>query len=145
MKLVRAAAVVAGLADVGFALLFLLKPGAFHPDLYPLVYARWVGLALVASAATLFLVASAPKKYLPFLYVDIAARGLAVLLTVFYITHFTLFIAILPSHTALAAILVGALVYELKLRQQKASGGGGKKSGQKPGKKGSAKPKSKKR
>jgi hypothetical protein len=118
------------------------------------VYTQWVGLALLASAGTLFIVVSDPKRYLPFLYVNIAARGLAVLLTVFYITHFTLFIAILPSHAALAAILVGALVYELKLGQYSVSvsrtGGEGKKPGKPPapkpaaGKKGPAKAESKK-
>ena len=103
-----------------------------------------MGLAILASAATLFIVVSDPKRYLPFLYVNIAARGLAVLLTVFYITHFTLFIAILPSHAALAAILVGALVYELKLGRYSVSvsrtGVEGKKPGQKSGQKSGSRP-----
>lgn len=154
MKFVRAATVVAGVADLGFAALFILKPGAFHPEMTPRIYAQWVGTAFLASAVALFMVASDPKRFLPFLYLDVGVRALAALFTIIYITHFTLFIAMLPSHAGIVAILVGALVYDLKLGQYKVSvsksGGEAKKSGQKPGvtsttgKKASAKPQPKK-
>ena len=123
MKFVRVAAIVAGVADLAFAALFVLKPGAFHAEMEPKIYAQWVGLALLASAVALFIVASDPKRYLPVLYVDIGVRALAALFTVIYITHFTLFIAMLPSHAGLVAILVVALVYDMKLAQ---TGLGGK-------------------
>lgn len=122
MKLVRAAAVLAGVADLGFGILFLFMPNAFHPEMDPFVYARWVGLALVGSAATLFIVVADPRRYLPVLYVNIGTRGLATLLVLLYITHFTLFIAILPSHGFLVAILVAALVYDMKLAEGPDSG-----------------------
>jgi fructose-specific phosphotransferase system IIC component len=115
MKLVRAAAVTAGVADLGFAALFVLKPGAFHAEMEPKIYAQWVGLALLASAIVLFIVASDPARYLPILYVNAGIRALAALFTVIYITHFTLFIAMLPSHAGIVAILVAAAIYDLRL------------------------------
>lgn len=115
MRLVRAAAVLAAIVDLGFGVLFLVKPNAFHPELDPSIYARWAGLAFLGSAATLFVVVWDPKRFLPALYVNVAVRALAALLT---IAHFSLFTTILPSHGALVAILVATLVYEMKLARE---------------------------
>ena len=144
MKFVRGAAVIAGIADLGFAALFVLKPGAFHAEMEPKIYAQWVGLALLASAIVLFIVASDPARYLPVLYVNTGVRALAALFTAINITHFTLFLAMLPSHAGIVAILVAAVVYDLRLTRGEPAGKAAKKllGVKKPdaGKRGSAKP-----
>lgn len=127
MKFVRGAAVVAGIADLGFAALFVLKPGAFHAEMEPKIYAQWVGLALLASAIVLFIVASDPARYLPILYVNAGVRALAALFTVIYFTHFTLLVAMLPSHGGIVAILVAAVVYDLRLTAGGSAGEAAKK------------------
>ena len=71
-------------------------------------------------------------------------RALAALFTVIYITHFTLFLAMLPSHAGIVAILVAAVVYDLRLTRGEPAGKAAKKllGVKKPdaGKRGSAKP-----
>ncbi len=157
MKLVRAAAVVAGLADLGFALLFIIKPDALYdnPEVKGLIYPRWVGVCALASAVMLFIAVSDPKRYLPMVFVNAGARALVALVCLRYIvSSLALAVTMLASHGALAAILIGALVYDLKLGQYKVSvsrtGGEGKKPGKHPapkpaaGKKRPAKAESKK-
>ncbi len=136
MKLVRAAAVVAGLADLGFAVLFIIKPDALYdnPEVKGLIYPRWVGVCALASAVMLFIAVSDPKRYLPMIFVNAGARALVALVCLRYIvSSLALAVTMLASHGALAAILIGALVYDLKLGQFKVSvsrtGGEGKKPG----------------
>ena len=118
MKLVRGAAVLVGLLDLAFALLFLISPQALDKDVTA-VYPRWLGVCLLASAVMLFIIASDPERYLPLLYVNVGARIVAVLVGLLYITKaFTLVVTIAASDGALSAILVAALAYAA--RQERA-------------------------
>lgn len=153
MKFVRAAAVIAGLADFGFAVLFIVKPDALYENMEVrgLIYPRWVGVCALASAVMLFIAVSDPKRYLPMIFVNAGARALVALVCLRYIvSSFALAVTMLASHGVLAAILIGALVYDLKLGQYKVSvsktGGEGKRPAPKPaaGKKMPAKAESRK-
>ncbi len=120
MKLVRGAAVLAGLIDVAFALLFLINPQALDEGVTA-VYPRWLGACLLASAVALFIIASDPERYFPLLYVNVGARIVVVLVGLLYITKaFSVVVTVAASDGALSAILVAAIVYAVKQRREEA-------------------------
>jgi hypothetical protein len=125
MKLVKAAAVLVGLIDLAFAVLFLVRPGALAGEaLAPeaFVYPRWLGICQLASAAMLFLVASDPERYLPVLFINLVARIIVVVVALAYITkQFVLAVTVTAADGALAAILIAAVVYEIKRRREDAA------------------------
>ena len=109
MKLVRGAAVLAGLIDFVFALLFLINPEALDDP--EAVYPRWLGVCLLASAVMLFIIVSDPERYLPLLYVNIGARAVAALIGLLHFRPFVIIITTAVSNGAPAVILIAALVY----------------------------------
>ena len=124
MKLVRGAAILVGLLDLAFALLFLISPLAL--DKYvTAVYPRWLGVCLLASSVMLLIIASDPERYLALLYVNVGARIVAVLVGLLYITSaFTVVVTITASDGALSAILVAALVYAARQERAAAASSG---------------------
>jgi hypothetical protein len=109
MKLVRGAAVLAGLIDFVFALLFIINPEALDDP--EAVYPRWLGVCLLASAVMLFMIVSDPERYLPLLYVNIGARAVAALIGLLHVRPFVIIITTAVSNGAPAVILIAALVY----------------------------------
>lgn len=122
MKLVRGAAVLAGLIDFVFALLFIINPEALDDP--EAVYPRWLGVCLLASAVMLFIIVSDPERYLPLLYVNIGARAVAALIGLLHFRPFVIIITTAVSNGAPAVILVAALVYAARqARSASASSG----------------------
>ena len=123
MQLARGAALLAALADVGFGLLFLIRPDALAEDgIHTLhfVYARWVAACLFASAALLGLAAREPERFLPVYYVNIGARILVVAVSLLHLArHFVAVMVVLPSQGALAAVMIAALVYDARAAQKR--------------------------
>lgn len=123
MKLVHAAA---GVADLGFAVMFLTSPGTLAEGAEEFVHARWLGVCLFASAAMLFFIASDPERYLPVLYVNVGARIVVALVGLLYLfsRQFPLVIMAGAIQGILAAVLVAALVYAARQERAAAASSG---------------------
>ncbi len=148
MKLVRAVAILVGLADLAFAAWFLVG-GQSMPGVDDAVYTRWVGMCSLTSAALLFMTVSDPERYFSVLFVNTGGRALAVIVglpAAFSSGHI---LAVVISEGALAAVVVLVIIHAIKERRAEAGDGEGDakpvvkavaKSDAKPGKKSAKKP-----
>jgi len=122
MKLVRAVAILVGLADLAFAVWFLVGGGSM-PGVDNAVYPRWVGMCSLTSAALLFLTVSDPTRYFRVLYVNAGGRALAVLAGIPAALSGHI-LAMVISHGALTAILVLIIIHAIKERRAGGSSAG---------------------
>lgn len=114
MKLVRAVAILVGLADLAFGVYFVIGAGSMDKvNLVP-EYARWVGVCSLASASLLFLVASNPERFFPAVYINTGGRALIALVAV---PAFTRQIHMVVSEGALTAVLVLVIIHTIKERR----------------------------
>lgn len=115
MKLVRAVAVLVGLADLAFAVWFLVGSGGM-PGVGALVYPMWAGVGLLGSAALLFLVASDPERFFPIVFIIIGGRALATVVALFVLKGIVI-LAVGISEGALTAILVLVILHAIRQRR----------------------------
>jgi hypothetical protein len=122
MKLVRAVAILVGLADLAFAAWFLVG-GRSMPGVDNAVYPRWVGVCSLASAALLFMAVSDPERYFPVIFINTGGRALAVLVGIPAALSGQI-LAVVISEGALAAVLVLVVIHAIKERRAAAAEGG---------------------
>ncbi len=126
MKLVRAVAILVGLADLAFGVYFIVTAGSIDTIMKAPEYARWVGVCSLVSAALLFLVASDPERYFPVIFIATGGRALAAVMGIPAWKQ----IAITISQGALAAVVVLVILHTIKQRRavaaaEMAAGGAG--------------------
>ena len=114
MKLVRAVAILVGLADLAFGIYFMVSAGSMEIVREVPEYARWVGVCSLASAAILFLIASDPKRYFPILFVATGGRALVAIIALPALTRQ---IHMVVSESALAAVVVLVIIHAIKERR----------------------------
>jgi hypothetical protein len=137
MKLVRAVAILVGLADLAFGIYFMVSAGSMDTVSAVPEYARWVGVCSLASAALLFLIASDPERYFPVLFVATGGRALVAIIAIPAVTRQ---IHMVISESALAAVVVLVIIHAIKERRAAAGEGGDAKSVVKSVAKDAAKP-----
>ena len=114
MKLVRAVAILVGLADLAFGVYFLVGAGSMDTVNDVPEYARWAGVCSLASAALLFLLASDPERYFNVIFISAGGRALVALIALPALTRQ---IHMVISEGALAAVLVLVVIHSIKERR----------------------------